>query len=106
MAGHVHDLELDSVRVVEEDGVVPGDVRVLLRTALDREAAPAQPVGTLVDVVPGRRLEGDVVDADAVPVEGLLRRGLRLSQAQGAAGARDVPDRLAAIPLHLPDPVT
>src|SRR5262249_33905719 len=92
-------------RVVEEDGVVPGDVPVLLGAALDRDATPAQPVGALVDVVPGRRLECDVMDADAVTVEGLLRRYLRLSQAKGAAWARDVPHRLAALGLDLPHPM-
>ena len=57
------------------------------------------------DGVSRRRLERDVMHADAVPVERLRRRRLRLSQAEVAAGARDVPDRLAALALDLADAV-
>src|SRR5262245_60939111 len=100
VARHVDDLELDPVRVVEEDRVVAGDVPVLLRAALDRDAASAQPVRPLVDVAPRRRLESDVVDTDAVAVERFLRRRLCLSQTERAARARDVPDRLATLSFH------
>jgi hypothetical protein len=50
-----------------------------------------------------RRLERDVVHADAVPVE-RIRRRRRLSRAEVAPGA-DVPDGLAALALHLADAV-
>jgi hypothetical protein len=45
----VHDLELEPVRVVEEDGVVARDVRVLLRLALDLGADGEKPLVALVD---------------------------------------------------------
>ena len=65
----------------------------------------AQPVGALVDRAARRRLEREVVEADAVAVERLLRRRLRLPQAERAARAREVPDRLAALALDLADAV-
>ena len=68
VAGDVEDLELDAVRVVEEDGVVAGCVGVLLRPALDLGAPVVEPVGALVDGLPRRRLEGEVVKPDAVAV--------------------------------------
>ena len=63
------DLQLETVRVVEEHRVVPGEVRVLLRLALELDGLRPQPVGALVHLRPRVRLEGDVVDADAVAVE-------------------------------------
>ena len=48
-AGNVDDLQLDAVGIVEEHRVVPRQVRVLLRAALDLGALRAQPVGPLVD---------------------------------------------------------
>ena len=98
------DLQLDAVRVVEKHRVVPGHVRVLLRAALDLGAASAQPVGALVDREARRRLEREVVQTDPVAVV-LVRGRLRLAQADRAAGAGEVPDRLAALALDLADAV-
>ena len=47
---NVHELELEPVRVVEEDRVVAGRIVVLLRAALDLGALLAKPGGTLVDL--------------------------------------------------------
>ena len=62
--GHVDDLELEPVGVVEEHGVVAGRVAVLLRLALELGADRAQPLGALVDVGARERLEAEVVEAD------------------------------------------
>ena len=48
-ARHVDDLQLESVWIVKEDRVVPGDVGVFLRLALELDALPAQPFGAFVD---------------------------------------------------------
>src|SRR5215208_5995765 len=64
----VHDLELDPVRVVEENCVVPELVCVLLRTALDLGAGLADPARALVDRRARDRLERQVVEPDVVPV--------------------------------------
>src|SRR5215831_19872326 len=42
VAGEVDDLQLDSVWVVEENGVVAGDVAVLARWTLDRRSTLQQ----------------------------------------------------------------
>ena len=62
------DLELQPVRVVEEDCVVAGHVRVFLRLALQVRLGGAQPLGPLVHRGARRHLEGEVVQADRVPV--------------------------------------
>jgi hypothetical protein len=64
----VEDLELDAVRVVEEERVVARDVGVLLRGALDLRSAVDRPPVAVVDDLARGRLERDVVDADAVTV--------------------------------------
>ena len=102
-SGHVDDLELEPVGVVEEDRVVPGMVLVLLGPALDLGAAGAQPVRALVDDFARRRLERDVVDADRVAV--VARRGVCASRSPIGARPAEVPDRLAALALDLGDPV-
>src|SRR5215211_5348070 len=99
------DLELEPVWVVEEHRVVPRRVGVLLRLGLDLGAVLAQPVGTFVDEPARVRLERDVVQADAVSVEAAGCVGLRRPQPDGRAGAPEVPDRLAALTLHLREPV-
>jgi hypothetical protein len=49
--------------------------------------------------------EGDVVDADPVPVERAVGLALRLPEPQRATRPGDVPDRLAALALDLADAV-
>src|SRR3954467_2695278 len=93
VTGYVEDLELYPVRVVEKNGVVARHVRVLLRAALDLGAAVAQPLGRIVHVGARRRVEGDVVDPDAVAV--VLAFDLCLAQAEVCPRAAEVPDRLA-----------
>src|SRR4051794_3579739 len=128
----VHDLELETVGVVEEDGVVAGDVAVLLRLplplgadarqpggalphagdvavllrlALQLGADAAQPAGALVDVGARVGLEAEVVQADGVAVVAAELACLRLAQADARAGAAQVEDRLAALALDLADAV-
>src|SRR5262249_3800346 len=86
----------------EEDGVVAGDVGVLLGTALDLGADRPEPCGPLVDDRAGVRLQADVVEPDAVAV-GLARRQ-RLADSDRGARAVEVEDRLAAPALDLRDP--
>src|SRR5436190_8898323 len=95
-AWYVDDLQLHPVGVVEEDRVVPRDVRVFLRFALELHRLPAHPVGALVDLGARVRLEREVVEPDGVPVV-RLRLALRLTQPHGRAGTREVPDRLPAL---------
>src|SRR5207247_9840531 len=63
------------------------------------------PFRALVNRRGRRSLDRDVVQADPVPVVGLSAVGLGLPQSDGAAGAGEVPDRLAALALHLADAV-
>src|SRR5437667_7416073 len=100
-AGDVHDLQLDAVGIVKEDGVVPGHVPVLLGAALDLGPLRAQPLRPLVDDRPRVRLEREMVQADAVAVVRAVGFRLRLAQADRAARSPEVPDRLAALALHL-----
>jgi hypothetical protein len=65
----VDDLELDPVRVVEEDRVVAGHVAVLARGRLDLGADRDEPVVALVDDRARARLEREVVEADPVAVD-------------------------------------
>jgi hypothetical protein len=103
----VQQLELDPVRVVEEDGVVAGGVVVLLRPALDLEAAFAQPASPLVHDVPRADVEAQVMEADRVAVvRSRVRIRLLLTKAERRdAGPldREVPDRLAALASDLPE---
>src|SRR6266508_2059490 len=98
------DLELEPVRVVEEHGVVAGQVRVLLGLALELNTLSAHPVRALVDLVARVSLEGDVVESDPVPVEGHVV-DLRLAQPDRRPRAGQVPDRLPALALDLGDAV-
>src|SRR5439155_13389188 len=75
-AWHVDDFELDAVRVVEEHCVVPRAVPVFLRMALDLGSALGEPGRALVDEPARPRLEGDVVDPDAVAVVVAVALGL------------------------------
>ena len=86
MAGDVHDLQLNPIRVVEEDGVVPRLVPVLLRPALDFGALAAEPLGPLVDRAAGKRLETEVVEPDLVAVEGFVPLALSGSQSDSVPG--------------------
>src|SRR5204863_9458627 len=95
-AWYVDDLQLHPVGVVEEHRVVPRDVRVFLRFALELHRLPARPIGTIVDLRARVRLEREVVEPDGVPVV-RLRLALCLAQADGRAGAGEVPDRLPAL---------
>src|SRR5215210_7785342 len=97
----MHDLQLDAVGIVEEDRVITQLVRVLLGAALDLRALPAEPLRPLVDHAARRRLEREVVEADPVAVVWLVRCAPGLTQADRAAGPREVPDRLALLALHL-----
>src|SRR6266545_1078770 len=95
-AWHVDDLELQTVRIVKEDGVVPGEVRVLLRLALQLYLLASDPLGPFVHLGPRVRLEREVMQPDPVAVV-RLRFRQRLAQADRGPRARDVPDRLAAL---------
>src|SRR5579862_2092117 len=101
---NVDDLELHTVRVEEEHRVIPRQVAVFLRLALEHGVRAAQPLGALVDDGARRRLEGEVVEADGVAVD-LVAARLRLAQADRRLAAAQVPDRLAALALDLADPV-
>jgi len=59
----VHQLELEAVRVVQEDRVIALGVVVLLGAALDLRALPARPRRPLVDLLAAGDAEGEVVDA-------------------------------------------
>jgi hypothetical protein len=98
---NVHELELEPVRVVEEDRVVAGLVPVGLRAALDLGAVVAKPLGALVDGGPRGDLERDVMEADPVAIVLLVARRGRLAQAERAARAIEVVDRLAALAFDL-----
>ena len=65
----MHDLELQAVRVVEEDREVARRVEVLLRPALDLRSLLPEPVRPLDDDRAGRGLEGEVVQADPIAVD-------------------------------------
>ena len=97
------DLELHSIRVVEEHRVIPRRVGVILRVALDLGSVRAQPVGALVDDAARDRFEGEMVETDRIAV--VRARRLRLAQADLRLVADQVPDRLAALALDLADPV-
>src|SRR5215210_3439045 len=97
----MQDLELEPVEVVEEDRVVPRLVRVLLWAALDRDALLSQPIGPLVDERARVSLEGNVMESEPVAVEAAGRVRLRGAQADGGAGAPEVPDGLAPLALDL-----
>src|SRR5687767_4417416 len=99
------DLELEPVRVVEEQRVVPRRVGVFLRFALDLRADLAQPLGPLVDGAARVGLESEVVEPEPVTVEAVGRVRLRRPQADGGTGPPEVPDRLAALALDLGDAV-
>ena len=101
----MHELQFEPVGVVEEHGVIPKLVTVRLRTALDLGVVRPQPLGPFVYGRPGADLEGDVVDADAVAVEGAFGRRVRLAQAERGSRAGEVVDRLAALALDLVVPV-
>jgi pimeloyl-ACP methyl ester carboxylesterase len=63
-------LQLDSVRVVEEERVVAGRVVILKRPALDRRALFDEPARALVYDFAGGDVEADVMHADRVPIVG------------------------------------
>src|SRR6266511_2086285 len=54
---------------------------------------------------PGHGLEGDVMEADLISVGGPIALALRLADADDAPWPPQVPDRLAALALHLADAV-
>src|SRR6266508_3849272 len=103
-AWHVDDLELETVGIVKEECVVPGDVGVLLRVALDLDPLSSNPLGPFVHLGPRVRLEREVMQSDPVAVV-RLRIRQRLAQADGGPRAGDVPDRLAALTFDLGDRV-
>src|SRR5262249_575736 len=98
----VDDLQLDPVRVVEENRVVPSGVRVLLRLALELDPLGAGPIRDLVDLGPGVRLERNVVQPDRISIVRLV--ALRFAEPDRRAGPGQVPDRLAALAFDLSDP--
>src|SRR5207244_3733989 len=75
-----------------------------LRLALELDVLRAQPGGALVYLAARVRLEREVVQADAIAVV-RLGFGQRLAQAERAARAAQIPDRLPALALHLGDGV-
>src|SRR5215204_2836663 len=101
----MHELQFEPVGVVEEHGVVTRQVTVRLRAALDLHLVGAQPLGALVDRAARRRLEGDVMQADAVAVVWAVAGRRRLPQAERAARGAEVVDRLAALALDLAEAV-
>src|SRR5688572_27634269 len=103
VARTVEDLELEAVRVVEEDRVIALGVLVLLWARLDLGAAGAQPLGALVDDIARICPEREVVDAEVVAVVRLHRARLALAQADRphSALAADVEDALATLTLDL-----
>src|SRR4051794_1040306 len=103
--GNVHDLELDSVRVVEEPRVIPQRVHVFRRAALDLRTGRAQPLRALVDRGARRRVYGEVMQAYCVAVVRRPTRRLSLTQADRRGGTPQVVDRLAALALDLADAV-
>src|SRR4051794_8508732 len=103
-AWNMDDLQLETVRVIEEHGVVAGEVRVLLRLALELDGLRPHPLGPLVDLRPRVGLEREVVQADAVAIE-LHVVHLRLAQSDRRARAGQVPDRLASLTFDLRDTV-
>src|SRR5437867_3611118 len=105
LARDVDDLELDAVRVVEEDGVVPELVAIFFGPALDRRALLAQPARALVDDGPRPRLEAEMVQPRLVAVDRALSLALGLAQADSGPGPAEVPDRLPPLTLDLADPV-
>jgi hypothetical protein len=84
---------------VEEAGVVPGDVRPLLRLVLDFEALGPCPRQPLVDSVSRLGFECEVVQADRVAVVRLRSGRLRLAEREGCSDALavEIPDCLAAL---------
>ena len=62
-SGAVHDLQLDPIRVVEEDRVVARRIGVFARLALDHGAPLAQPTEALVHDVARAGVEADVMNA-------------------------------------------
>ena len=89
------ELELDAVGVVDEDRVVAGRVVVLAWAALDLGADVAGPVGDLLDRLPARRREGEVVQSDRVAV-GSVETRVALAQPDRPVGevAAEVNDPL------------
>src|SRR5436305_3038667 len=98
-ARDVNDLELQPVRVAEEDGVVPRDVGVLLRLAFDLGTSTSDPIGELVDLCARVGLEREMVKTDGVAVVRDVRLGL--AEPDRRAGAADVPDGLAPLAFYL-----
>lgn len=98
------DLELQTVGIVEECRVVAREIRVLLRLVLDLDVLRPHPRRAFVDPRARFRLEGEVVEADAIAVVGVGLR-LRLAETDRRPRAAEVPDRLAALPFDLADPV-
>ncbi len=106
LTGPVENLELQTVRVVEEDGVVAGRVVVLTRTTLDLRPLLAQPGRTLVDTGSATGREGDVVDPDRIAVVGGgMSSGLPLAEADGPTTtvAAEVNDPLPTLAFDLAD---
>src|SRR5579863_10356353 len=98
--GHVQELELEPIRVVEEHRVITRQVAVVLRLTLDRPASSAHPLRALIHGGPRRDLDGEMVQAYRIPVD---RPGLalRLAQADRRSASAQVPDGLAALALDL-----
>src|SRR5258706_6441416 len=97
------DLQLDSIRVVEEHRVIPRQVRVFLRLALELGACLSQPLGAFVDDSARRDLECEMVQTERVAVDGSRR--LRLTQPDRRLVPAQVPDRLAGLTFDLADPI-
>ena len=94
----MHDFQLDAVGIVKEDRVIPRQIRVLLRAALDLGALCAQPVGPLVDDGAGAGLEREVVQADLIAV---VRPGLSLC-ASRRPSEQPAPDRYQIVSPRSP----
>src|SRR5258708_19032091 len=97
------DLQLDSIRVVEDALVIPRHVRAVLRLALELGAGLAQPLGALVDDRARCDLEREMVQTRRVAVD--APRRLRLAQTDRRLAPAQIPDRLAALAFDLADPV-
>ena len=95
----VHELQLDTVGVGEEDGVVARHVlRVLARRMEDCPTPRRDVARERVHLRAALRPEGHLAEPDAILGEGLARvAGVRLLESEASAGA-EKPDHAAGVP--------
>src|SRR5262249_13495530 len=88
-AGKMHELELDSVGIAEEHGIVAGHVVGVLARQVGDAAAPLRNrTRQRIDLLATLRLERDLAQADAILAKGIARkRGIRPLDPETAPGA-------------------